>query len=244
MGRLSRMQLRFRHPDLQIQVLSDQSRNDSLGELWQTNLCVGVDVPLSTEPACTWQRIDSLSGVASREIKTQLFAYSPFDETLYLDNDTLVVGKLDEIWQFLEAAPIAAALDIQQTLGAAVESGLHYRQLTPEEAEVTLKTCGESAPYFNTGVLLWHTCPASEFFFREWHRQWQRFGRRDQFAFARALAVTRQKIATLPACFNQPVLGELTDAVRTQSRILHFWLPPKRERMERELAHQKTQTKE
>jgi len=65
-------------------------------------------------------RVSRATGFASRAYKTQLNRYSPFEESLYLDTDTIVTRRLDALWSYLDRAPLAAALDIHRTVGPAV----------------------------------------------------------------------------------------------------------------------------
>src|SRR5215218_9822905 len=98
----------------------------------------------------------------SRAIKTQLHRLTPFDETLYLDCDTLVVWPLDQIWQHLRSAEVALALDAHPTVQGALAAARGERRGTAAEWEATRASMtSAAAPYFNGGVLLWRRSEAS-----------------------------------------------------------------------------------
>src|SRR5215204_1601327 len=54
---------------------------------------------------------------ASRGVKTTLHRLTPFDQTLYLDCDTLIIWNPDDIWRHLRTADYALALDRHATVG-------------------------------------------------------------------------------------------------------------------------------
>jgi hypothetical protein len=188
--------------------------------------------PPATSPPQVFGRVSvtpgrSLSGVSSRVYKTQLNRYTPFDTTLFLDNDTIVTRRLDALWPHLDGAPLAAALDVHPTVGRALEASLADRLLSEEEAAATRELCGDNASYFNAGVMLWRRGPDADRFFAAWHEEWQRFQGRDQFALVRALARTGTPVAVLPPPFNVPVWPATANYVYAEARILHFWMRPK-----------------
>jgi hypothetical protein len=161
---------------------------------------------------------------ASRTIKTRLHAYSPFELTLYLDCDTLILWPIDDIWNALGDATIAFARDVHPTVGEAVAYAPIEKRGTPIEHRLTLQACGPTAPNFNGGVSLWRRSSQSDQFWEAWHAEWKRFGGVDQFALVRTIARLRAMIATLSPRFNS-FAGRMDDAaqaVQLGVSILHF----------------------
>jgi hypothetical protein len=128
----------------------------------------------------------------SRWVKTQLAKLTPYQETLFLDADTVVHKPFTLLWNALRKHDIALGRDRNPTLGAA-------NHATQEELQYTLRLYPRAAPQYNSGILLWRQTPAMARFFAAWHQEWARFGDIDQLALTRALAQTRsvpQEITT------------------------------------------------
>ncbi len=104
---------------------------------------------------------------------------------------------------------------------------MRLKQLTQEEAAWTARVCNEDEPYLNAGVILWRKCAATDQLFSLWHREWQRFKQRDQFALARAFSLMRMEVTILHRAYNVPVVRALKPREIRSARILHFWRPPK-----------------
>ena len=128
---------------------------------------------------------------------------SPYRETLYLDTDTYVCGKLDGLFTLLEVFDLAAA---------------H----SPARAMHEVDGVPDSFPELNCGVLLFRRCAAVEALFSRWaeafarnldlvqrdeirwlhpaHERAHALG--DQGAFREALYRSRARLATLPPEYN------------------------------------------
>lgn len=231
----SRKQLLAVHPQLDQHVITDRRLRrtgplDPAGPaLQQLGTAAGR---AATDDAQSRGRVSvtrglALGGVASRVYKTQLHRFSPFEETLFLDNDAVVTRRLDELWRLIGDAPFAAALGSCRTVGEAMPLYLRDRLIRPEEAEATRAVCAPDAPCFNAGVMLWRRGPESDRLFDAWHEEWRRFRGRDQAALYRALARTQTRVAVLPPTYNVAVRPEMPRDVLDQAHILHFWRRPK-----------------
>lgn len=227
---ISRANLARYHPELRQVVISDRPIPSPGVDRGRAESMPACATPLGKGTTSTRHeviRVEALGGYASRTYKTRLNTFARTDMGLFLDNDAVVIARLDELWPYLDQAPVALALEDHETVGAAVRAGLAELILSEEEADFTLSICVDDQPHFNTGVLLWRHCPAIDTLFQTWHQEWMRYRRRDQFAFSRALALTGVPIATLPPAYNTPVLRAFEPHEITGVRILHFWRPPK-----------------
>lgn len=133
----------------------------------------------------------------AREYKTNIYQYSPFEYTLYLDADTQVVGSLQAGFSALESGwDMAAALDFRQTIG-------RIDHIPQNDIQATIQVTGTGEyPHVNTGMLFFRKSPANERFFRLWCNEWERFRFRDQAAFVRALHYSDVKLWMLAWQWN------------------------------------------
>ena len=68
-------------------------------------------------------------------------SYSPFTETLYIDADSLVVGRLDDVWALMRQVPFGVA-------GHQITAGKWYGDV----AQMTAAVGANSLPKFNGGL--------------------------------------------------------------------------------------------
>lgn len=175
--------LRRHNPDLPVHVLADRP----------------YDVPF------TW--VDARRGMDSRRIKTRLSRYSPFELTLFLDDDTYVAERLD-LPAMLGEADVAMARDGMRTAGRAMMKGRTWKRLIrEEEATATFEAAGRDHPLYNSGVMVFRRNRRTAAFFERWYEEWGRFGGRDQFALARALPQVQLRWRTLSRRYNRCVTG-------------------------------------
>ena len=181
---------------------------NSLRSLEETNEDLDFHV-LSDRPLTvpyTW--IPSLTGKASRLVKTCLFEFTPFELTLFVDTDT-VFGETINIEGLLGDADLAMGLDADPKLIDGAKAFLKHADFTSkDEVEETLDLCGPSFPFFNSGVIVWRQTEKVRAFFKRWHSEWLKYKRADQLALARALSGNEIQVRTLPRRFNFPVLSQ------------------------------------
>ncbi len=180
---------------------------NSLNSLRKTNphaaFHVLCDRPLSVP--YTW--IPSLTGKASRHIKTRLPHHTPFQLNLFVDTDT-AFGEPMDIGGLLGDADLAMGLDADPKLERGAKVFLRYPGFTsPEEVEETLQTCGPDFPFYNSGVIIWRQTEKVREFFDAWHSEWLKNQRADQLALARAIKKSDIRIRTLGRRYNFPVLS-------------------------------------
>lgn len=86
--------------------------------------------------------------------KTLLPAWTPYDRTVYIDGDTVVVGKIDKLFD-----PEVALTQFSnwQTQGRKVSGRIKWwKGLSPFIDELIAEQLAESRPAINTGVTGWH----------------------------------------------------------------------------------------
>lgn len=135
--------------------------------------------------------------IGAREFKTYLYQYTPFEWTLYLDADTVVVGPLGAGFYALEKGwHMAAALDYRPTVS-------QIDHIPAEDVQATMQTLGTGDyPHLNTGMLFFRKCWEVNKFYDAWYQEWQKFHYRDQAAFVRALHQSDVKLWVLPWQWN------------------------------------------
>lgn len=162
--------------------------------------------------------VQSTSMFSQRWAKTQMDRLSPFDVSLYLDADTLVLNPIDSIWGFAEHCDVALALDIHGTLSTCDHS-------SPPEWQYTSNMLQPEFPQFNTGVILWRKGQKTSEFFHQWHDEWTRFRHIDQLAAMRALYIVRPKVIVLSSKFNRHLgrIHDLTHILESDVNVWHSW---------------------
>jgi len=154
--------------------------------------------------------------VGARYAKLAVADLTPFERTCYLDADTTVVHSLEEGFRLLDAFDLALAMDGKHT----VHYVAHMTSRAPfgrEEVAATVKAVGTSMiTLHNCGLMFFKKCARVRGLYRVWQEEWERFGKRDQLAFVRALHRCPVRMVTLPHCWN-------TGYAPKAERVLHHW---------------------
>lgn len=195
-----------------ILLLSTGRRGDLLrncvGSLKNTNLSLPFHVLTDRPYDVPFQWVKSWTGKASRRIKTQLYKYTPYDMTLFADDDTVFAKPID-LPEMFGDSDMAFALDVLPTLEHASCMVKWPQHVLPREVGETIASCGKDHPFFNTGVMLWRNdSPAVRRFFDQWWLEWQKHQMCDQFAFVRALKGAQLKFKILPQLYNSGVYDQ------------------------------------
>ena len=137
-------------------------------------------------------RVVQTSDRGARSIKTQLPDLVPVDwtEVVYLDVDTIPLRPLDRFW-----GPLAKGWDMVACRDETAAEVLYCRLKNREELGYTITSLGTSqVTQMAGGLMAWRQNKRTKAFFRMWHREWQRFGYRDQGALTRAFARVTLKV--------------------------------------------------
>jgi hypothetical protein len=169
---------------------------------------------------------DAGTGLAARHYKTQLDRFA-YETTLFLDADAIPVGDISGIWELLEDGDIAMAADLHRSIGNAITMNRRrdwWKEEWGDEYQLMIRLGLVGHPAFNSGVIVFRPTAAVAGLFREWHREWQRYGKKDQMALVRALALTGTRVRSLPLEWNCQAryFASVLDAREAGIRVLHF----------------------
>lgn len=154
---------------------------------------------------------------SSRAVKTRLNAYSPYQETLFLDADILPLQPVTDLWRVLDASDFAMAVDRLPIVSLCD----HVAQ---KEKSYTLERLLGNTVHFNSGVMLWRESLATQALFEQWHKEWQRFQKHDQLALIRAIERIQIPVATLPMTYNISPIDAAPLMLEGQNvHLLHCW---------------------
>lgn len=145
--------------------------------------------------------------------KVNVLGESPFEETLFLDNDTLVRSDLGSMFDLLRKYEMCGAQVV-----------LWHR---PRHQKKIVLDLPETFPEINTGVLLYRKSPAVLEFFAQWAETFAQSGMGiDQPSFREVLWGSDVSFYVLPQQFNKRVFeaSELIWSDQPKARILHLEL--------------------
>ncbi len=165
-------------------------------------------------------------GFASRHYKTQLESFA-FDSTVFLDADTVPIANITGIWNVLDNCDIAMVADLHPSPADAVTKNRGrdwWRDLWGDEYKLMIRLGLTGHPYFNSGVMVFRRTAQIAQMFSAWHQEWRRYGRADQMALVRAVALTGTPVRPLPGIWNLQgrYFASVRDAQGAGVKILHF----------------------
>lgn len=143
--------------------------------------------------------------------KVDLLTETPFDETLYLDNDTIVRHDLGSLFDLLKKFEICGA-----------HVALWHR---PRHNRRWQMDVPESFPEINCGVLLYRSSDRVFDFFRDWSKAFVEAGFSvDQVTFRSLLWQSDIRFYVFPPQFNKRIFeaSELVYSDQPRARILHL----------------------
>ena len=139
--------------------------------------------------------INDSGSFSSRDIKTSLSKFSPYQETLFLDADILPLKPISDLWDYLDYGDMCMVVDLVPTLGLCAH-------ISEEEKNYTLQYLPESTTQFNSGVILWRNTTQTQSLFELWNREWLKFKKQDQLALVRAINKAEFSVQSLPCIYN------------------------------------------
>ncbi|MFK8035743.1 MAG: putative nucleotide-diphospho-sugar transferase [Hyphomicrobiales bacterium] len=192
-------------------IRSLRKTNPDLPICLVTNLAIAkTDIPLLRDD-------DTLAVLEedqanNRAIKTSINTISPYDRTLFLDCDTVVLGALDTGFRFLDDFDLAFRLN-------------PYPQTRKGKADVTIMeglTVGD-CPHWNSGVMFFAKRPAADQFFQSWNENFHSLASPyDQVALVRTIFNDPARVLSLDTKWNasDPILGRKKWRART--KVFHY----------------------
>ena len=108
-------------------------------------------------------------------LKTRLYKYSPFDKTLFLDNDIRAVKPINSIWGFTN--------DWIGFASAYNPINLHdQHQANSEELATSQILTSDNLTQYNSGMFLFGKSSELVVFFDGWFREWLRFKKHENIS--------------------------------------------------------------
>jgi hypothetical protein len=181
------------------------------------------DTPLDAGEDIFIQHDDA--DIGGRSVKTQIYDLAPaqWEYVLYLDADTEVVADIGFLFQLLEDGWEAVFCT---NPGKYVSTSEMRRPDNGDEVTETFAIMGcEELLQLNGGVSAFRRSEATARFFRAWHREWQRYGARDQAALDRVLYTEPIRVYVLGNEWN--TITRYCDASITAG-ILHYPMTARR----------------
>ena len=125
--------------------------------------------------------------------KIDMLANTPFDKTIYFDNDTLILKNLDPAYEILDNCDIAAC----QVL-------LWHRPRHNKKVRVAVPTF---FPEINCGVLVYKKSNKTTAFIQKWSSEFKKAGlKTDQTTFRECLWESDLKFLALPEQMNKRLI--------------------------------------
>jgi hypothetical protein len=165
-------------------------------------------------------------GFATRHYKTQLESFA-FDSTVFLDADAIPIADIADIWNVLDSCDLAMASDLHPSAADAITKNRtrdQWRDQWGDEYKLMIRLGLTSHPYFNSGVIVFRRTPQIAQLFSTWHQEWRRYGRADQMALLRAVALTGTPVKPLQGVWNFYArhYASIRDAQHAGVKVLHF----------------------
>ena len=150
------------------------------------------------------------AGIPLKRHKMAALKSSPYERTLYLDTDTVLLSPVWEIFRLLDTFDIAMTLAPGHTVSIDSDLASDLERDDPPQCY----------PTWNGGVIVYRKGPAWTDFIEEWDRLYQSMGRMpDQTSLRVAAFRSEAKIAPMPNSYNYRL--NYPGALRGAVKILH-----------------------
>ena len=149
--------------------------------------------------------------IGARSIKTRLYDLAPkqWKRILYLDADTEIVNDISVLFHWLKDDGFEFLICTNPDGYKTLEAG--KRPDNVEETDYTIQQLGNGGIVQpNGGVFGFRRNAITKKFFKAWHTEWQRWGKRDQHALLRAMRQVPLRWLLLNNWFNTIVKSDGT----------------------------------
>ena len=208
----------------------------SIRSLRETNpglpVCLVTNCPVEASQIDLLDPSDSIvvleeSQARNRSIKTSINKISPFERTVFLDCDTVVMGSLANGFRFLDNFDLAFRLN-------------PYPQTRKGKADIKIMeglTVGD-CPHWNSGVMFFAKRPETDLFFERWNQNFEALENGyDQVSLVKTIFEDRGRVLSLDIKWNasDTILGR--KKWRRQAKVFHY-ASNISNRLSRELLHE------
>lgn len=179
------------------------------------------DAPLGPEDVFIRHTDEDLGG---RSVKTKIYDLAPaeWEYVLYLDADTEIVADCSFLFDALRDGweLVCCTNPARYVLASAMR-----RPDNQDSCDETFRLMGsDELLQLNGGVFGFRRSERTAGFFRRWHAEWQRYGKRDQAALDRALFTDPIRVYVLGSVWNRITRYEAAEG----GVILHYPLTARR----------------
>lgn len=159
---------------------------------------------------------------SSRNIKTQLHKYTPFETTLFLDCDTLVLNDISSIWKYADSNTLCMSKDYHPTIENLKPIDVRQNE---RELNYTRENFPTNSTYWCSSTMLWKKSTSTTNFFNFWFREWLRFRHVDQLSLVRAINRYNLKVNELPLIYDMhtPLYEDYEQAQKDGVVIYATW---------------------
>jgi hypothetical protein len=164
---------------------------------WAPRLMVAVASDQQVKGADIWiKHVDIDRG--ARNVKTRMYAISPFRKTLFLDADTFVLSDPAHGFKMLDLVDMVMGQDAVRIFNRTTWAALDKDEVATTKSE----TDGGELCYYNTGVIFFRRSEAMRQLMQAWHKEWLRWGKQDQPGLLRAMYKHPVRMASMRAPWN------------------------------------------
>ena len=143
--------LKKHHPELKVQLITNIAINLDVFDFWNSGSDIKTFLEMDTD--------------MNRAIKTDLIAYTAFDNTLFIDSDTLIAGDINNIFEFSKQFDIGIKLNWRPQMIS-----------DKSQFEITEELSVGDFPHWNSGVIFFTQNEQSRLFFATWHQNYAEMG--------------------------------------------------------------------
>lgn len=204
---------------------------NSLATLKKTNpglpACIVTNKEFNTQGLSMWdETIDHLVLISEGierpfELKTAIYKYSPFNKTIFLDCDTVVIGDISMGSYYLDSFDYGVRLN-QYMEGRFIKNDVSFSDKSATISQL---------PHWNTGVVLFKKGEATDIYFRLWAEHYKQMGTNysesetlfDQASHVEAVFRSPARMLSLDYRWNFHPIGSIKGGYhRKDTLILHY----------------------
>jgi len=194
--------LRSESPGLPVAVVTSPGLHAALSQS-QTGLAdhwIPIDLPMAR----------------NREVKTAADLHSPFDRTLMLDSDTLVVGDVRPMFEWLDYFDLGFKLnEARMSSSGNIEKG--------SELVLDGRATVDELPHWNGAVCLFKKSPGTRSFFSLWSARYASLGSPfDQVSLVDALFLSSARAISFDYRWNSPMKSYRNSRKGQDVVIIHY----------------------